>query len=144
MQKKVLVFGAASMALAIALGALGAHALQKKVVDGVISSHQLESFHTGVRYQVYHALALLIVGIIYKQIKSKLIPLSAYFFMAGTLFFSGSIYLLATRQILGIESWSQILGPITPLGGLLFITGWLLFLVAVLKTKFDESEVSGI
>jgi uncharacterized membrane protein YgdD (TMEM256/DUF423 family) len=144
MRKKVWAFGCASMAMAVMLGALGAHALQQKVTDGVITSQQLDSFQTGVRYQVYHALALLILGLITKHINHKLLPLTAIFFVAGTLLFSGSIYLLATRQILHIESWTSILGPITPIGGILLSAGWIMFLVAVLKTKFNEPEVREI
>lgn len=141
MRKSFLAFGAASMAVAVILGALGAHALQQKVSDGLITAQQLDSFGTGVRYQVYHALALLFLALLARQLKSKLIPYCAYLFMAGTLLFSGSIYLLATRQLLHIESWKSVLGPITPIGGMLFIVGWLLLLVAVLKMKFNESEV---
>ncbi len=107
-----LIFGA----LAIALGAFGAHALKK-----VLSPDALNTFETGVKYQMYHALFLLFLGTttLVSQ-KTKSIVLYLIFF--GVLFFSGSIYLLATKNITGINF--DMIGIITPLGGLLLITAW--------------------
>ncbi len=139
MQKKLLLFGSASMAIAVILGALGAHKLQQLSSEGLVTTEQLRSFETGVRYQIYHALALIIIASLLKQyLNRRLMKASAIAFIIGTLLFSGSIYLLATKSVLGIEGWSKVLGPITPVGGLLLITGWVLFFVAALKSTSHE------
>jgi uncharacterized membrane protein YgdD (TMEM256/DUF423 family) len=103
---------------AVALGALGAHALKS-----VLSPESLASFETGVRYQFYHALALFIASFAYAQRPGAAVRWAGRLFIAGVFCFSFSIYLLAGRVPLGIESWTW-LGPITPLGGLLFMAGW--------------------
>jgi uncharacterized membrane protein YgdD (TMEM256/DUF423 family) len=115
--KKIVVTGAILAALAIGLGALGAHSLKT-----MISANSLITFETGVRYQIYHALALSIIGF------AVVIPAATrkwvfIFFLFGCVFFSGSIYLLALKEILPFEV--SFLWPITPLGGILFIMGWL-------------------
>ncbi len=113
--------------LAVILGAFGAHGLK-----GKLSPEALVSFETGVRYQFIHALAIFVA--VWLADRSGLaLPLTAgWFFAAGILLFSGSIYLLATRALLGIESW-RWLGPVTPLGGLCFIVGWVTLLIATIK-----------
>lgn len=103
---------------AVALGALGAHALKN-----VLSAESLASFETGVRYQFYHALALFIASYAHAQRPVPAVRWAGRLFIAGVFCFSFSIYLLACRFSLGIESWTW-LGPITPLGGLLFMAGW--------------------
>lgn len=125
-----LISGSIFAALAVALGALGAHTLKQ---SGQLTDVQLNSWDTGSKYQMYHALALIAVGIIAKVFgESKLLKASMWLFIAGVCFFSGSIYLLSTRSITGLEA--GFLGPITPIGGLLFIAGWLcLFFVFIRK-----------
>ena len=114
--------------LAVILGAFGAHGLKGKV-----SVEALASFEVGVRYQFIHALAIFAAVWLADRLGVK-IPLTAgWLFVAGTVLFSGSIYLLSTRTLLGIESW-RWLGPVTPLGGLCFIVGWALLLVAALRS----------
>ncbi len=109
------------MAMAVVLGALGAHAL-----EALISPEQLDSFKTGVRYQAWHSLALIILGFSGIQLLGKKsFKVLTILFIGGIIFFSISIYLLSTRELLGIESWKSFLGPITPIGGLLLISGWL-------------------
>ena len=127
MQKLFLSIGAAAAGIAVILGAFGAHALKEK-----IAADQLQVYETGVRYQVYHALALIALGIIFEKFNNSMLSYSGYAFIAGIIFFSGSLYLLSTRTFLGIESW-KFLGPITPLGGLCFIVGWVLMMLGVLK-----------
>ncbi len=108
---------AALLALtAVVLGALGAHALEEK-----LDPAQLESFKTGVRYQMWHALALLLLPALpLNKGKNQI----AWLWTLGILLFSGSIYLLSTRLLHGWPvAW---LGPVTPVGGLLFMAGWLL------------------
>jgi uncharacterized membrane protein YgdD (TMEM256/DUF423 family) len=127
MQKLFLILGSAAAAAAVLLGAFGAHALKEK-----FSPDQLEVFETGVRYQFYHAFALIIVALLADRFNSSLLNFSGYLFFFGIVFFSGSLYLLASRNLLGIENW-KFLGPVTPLGGLCFIAGWILVLISVLK-----------
>lgn len=109
------------------LGAFGAHALKAKM-----SSDQLQVFDTGVRYQLYHAFALIVVALVADKFNSSLLPWSGYLFVTGIIFFSGSLYLLSSKNLLGIENWN-FLGPVTPLGGLCFIAGWILLICSVLK-----------
>jgi len=126
-QKTFLVIGSAIAALAVILGAFGAHALKEK-----FSPEQLQTFETGVRYQMYHAFALIIISFASEKLNAQLLNYSGYFFIAGIIFFSGSLYLLSAKNLLGIESW-KFLGPITPLGGLSFIAGWITLLLSAIK-----------
>ncbi|MFT6998325.1 MAG: uncharacterized membrane protein YgdD (TMEM256/DUF423 family) [Cryomorphaceae bacterium] len=138
-QKSIIAIGAFSMAMAVILGALGAHAL-----EALISPEQLESFKTGVRYQAWHSLALIILGFSGKQfLDNKSFKVLSSLFIVGIIFFSISIYLLSARDLLGIESWKSFLGPITPLGGLLLILGWLFFGFKALRAKksFDSTSI---
>lgn len=113
---------------AVVLGALGAHALKSK-----LNPDQLASFETGVKYQFYHAMALITIYIIQKQSQTNQLNLSAWLFTLGVLFFSVSIYLLSTRSLFGMENGLRFLGPITPIGGLLMIAGWLNFTWYIFK-----------
>ena len=115
--KNTVVTASVLTAITIAIGAFGAHGL-KQLVD----AEAVATFETGVRYQMYHCLALLIIGF------ARPIPQTTQkwvfrFFIFGIVFFSGSIYLLALKQIIPFSV--SFLGPITPIGGLLFIVGWL-------------------
>jgi len=94
----------------------------------------LQVFETGVRYQMYHALALILTGILSEKFKSTSVKYAGNFFIAGILFFSGSLYLLSTKEITGAGSM-QFLGPVTPLGGLCFLIGWGMLLYAMIKNK---------
>nr|WP_093141881.1 DUF423 domain-containing protein [Ulvibacter litoralis] len=127
MDKKIVVTASILAALTIAIGAFGAHGLKNSV-----DSASLATFETGVRYQMYHVLALLVVGF------ASAIPVTTrkwvfLFFVFGIIFFSGSIYLLALKSILPFEV--SFLGPITPIGGLLFIIGWLRLTFGLLTMK---------
>lgn len=121
MAKTFIILGAIFLALAVVIGAFGAHALKAK-----LSSEMLQVYKTGVEYHFYHALGLLLIGIISFHITSGLINWSAIFIIAGIVLFSGSLYLLA---ITGIK-W---LGAITPIGGISFIVAWILLVIAVWK-----------
>src|SRR5207237_9473393 len=88
-----LSIGASAAVLAVILGAFGAHALKEK-----IAPEQIQIFETGIRYQMYHAFALIIVGILFEKFGSSLLNTSGYFFITGMIFFSGSLYLLALRS----------------------------------------------
>ena len=116
---KWLIIASITGALAVIIGAFGAHGLKPSLTD-----YELEIFNTGNEYHFYHALALGLVTLLISRGYSKYLKISFYSFLVGIIFFSGSLYLLATREILGIESWTW-LGPITPIGGLLMVIGWL-------------------
>jgi uncharacterized membrane protein YgdD (TMEM256/DUF423 family) len=121
-------------ASAVALGALGAHALKNKLSGGLITEEQLNGFDTGVKYQMYHTLAMMMLLLLNKNDDNKWLKYSFRFFKAGILLFSGSLYFLTTRNLWGAE-WLKVLGPVTPIGGLLFMAGWLMLMGAVLKSK---------
>jgi uncharacterized membrane protein YgdD (TMEM256/DUF423 family) len=112
---------------AIILGAFGAHALKK-----ILTFDQLTSFETGVRYQMYHALFLLLLGLS-NQISHKTKKTIFILVVSGIVFFSGSIYLLSTPTITNCNFKS--IGFITPIGGLLLVAAWSVLLVYFLKKK---------
>lgn len=109
------------LALAIAIGAFGAHGLKAH-----LSNEMLQTYKTGVDYHFYHALGLLSIGVLSISYPSSLLNWSAILLSVGIILFSGSLYVLS---IIGIK-W---LGAITPLGGLSFIAGWVLLFIAVWK-----------
>ena len=117
-------------ALAVVLGAFGAHGLQQITSDEKI----LHGFQTAVQYQMYHSLALLLVAIIYEKIPGKWIKWSGNFFITGIILFSGSLYLLTELKI-SESDLTKFVGPITPIGGIFFIIGWLFLLIGVMKKK---------
>jgi uncharacterized membrane protein YgdD (TMEM256/DUF423 family) len=115
--KPFVVAAAILLTLATLLGALGAHALQ-----GRLSPSQLESYEVAVRYQFFHSLGLLVVGMTLRSTSSGLLTGSAWALLGGIVLFSGSIYVLCFGA-------PRMLGFVTPLGGLALIAGWLLFAV---------------
>ena len=123
MTQFTLLFGSLLGGLAVIFGAFGAHALKK-----ILSEEQLKSFETGVKYQMYHALVLLIIGF-NLELKTTLETLMAYSFITGVILFSFSIYGLVISSAKNKKL--AFLGPITPLGGLLLIIGWGLLFVTV-------------
>lgn len=120
MNRPFFIWGSFFALFAVALGALGAHALK-----AVLSPESLVSFETGVRYQFYHAFGLFIASFAFGNRQEPLFKWAGRLFILGVFCFSGSIYLLSCGDLLGIGRWSW-LGPVTPLGGLLFMAGWLL------------------
>ena len=119
MERTFLLLASISGGLAVALGAFGAHALR-----GRLGPEQLETFKTRVNYQMSHALALLVVALALPQWPNAgLVTLSGWLFVAGTLLFSGSLYLLTWTRV---RAW----GAVTPLGGVAFIAGWLVLALA--------------
>ena len=130
MHRPFLITGALFVALAVALGAFGAHSLQNVTTDEKI----LHSFQTAVQYQMYHALALLTVAIIYERFPGKWIKWAGNFFIIGIILFSGSLYLLTALKI-SESNLTKTVGLITPIGGVFYIIGWLALLFGVLKKK---------
>ncbi len=127
MKNTTLIIGAVYGLVSVILGAFGAHALKK-----IISVEKLASFETGVRYQMYAALFLLIVGYILK-FETPAEKWISILMIAGTFIFSVSIYLLAFSEVMAIPS--KVLGPITPLGGLLMIISWAMLIFHFVKAK---------
>ena len=127
MKNATLIIGAVYGLLSVILGAFGAHALKK-----VISVEKLISFETGVRYQMYAALFLLIVGYILK-FETPSEKWISILMIAGTFIFSVTIYLLAFSEVAAIPT--KIIGPLTPLGGLLMIISWAMLIFYLVKNK---------
>ena len=113
MDRAFIALGSLSAFLGVALGAFAAHALKARWAAEVLAT-----FEVGVRYQMYHALALIAVGFVHARWPGPLVAAAGWLFVAGTLLFCGSLYALAAS---GMRS----LGAITPFGGLAFLAGWL-------------------
>jgi uncharacterized membrane protein YgdD (TMEM256/DUF423 family) len=128
MNKQIIITASLFGALAVIAGAFGAHALRAS-----LSPKQLEVWQTAVQYQFYHVFALLFLST-FSRFKSKLIVSAYYLFTFGIIFFSGSLYLLSCRDLLGMPGLAA-LGPITPIGGLLFIIGWVMLALAAIRNK---------
>ncbi len=127
MNRKILFTASLLGIIAIVLGAFGAHSLKE-----VLTTEQLNTFETGVKYQMYHALFLLFLGnsnSITEKMKKYVLNLILF----GVILFSGSIYLLATMALTGINF--KIIGILTPIGGLLLLLGWGIFGMQVLQKK---------
>lgn len=130
--RKSLLAGGILMLTGVAFGAFGAHALKPK-----LDSYSLDIFEKGVFYQFIHALGLILVVVAVKGIALKWVFRC---FVWGVFFFSFSLYLLSVREYLP-ENLVRIIGPITPVGGVLFILGWIVFLKQVYtKTIFVQNE----
>lgn len=134
MQKRFITFSGFSGASAIALGAMGAHYLKNQVDAGILTAANLNSFETGVRYHIYHSIALLIIGLLADKLHIGLVKKAAFCFMIGTVLFSGSIYILSTAALTGLTAVHWI-GPVTPIGGIFLITGWILIGLAGIKHR---------
>lgn len=128
MNKRIILFGAFFGVTAVILGAFGAHGL-----EGKISDKHIDTWKTAVDYQFYHTLALLFLAT-FSRAKNVFIRLSYISFILGILLFSGSLYIISTHSLTGFGSLS-VLGPITPLGGVCFIVGWVGLFVATVKNK---------
>ncbi|SEA63401.1 Uncharacterized membrane protein YgdD, TMEM256/DUF423 family [Flavobacterium gillisiae] len=127
MKNKLISTGALLGMIAIILGAFGAHALKK-----VLLPEQLITFETGVRYQMYHALFLIFIGML-NDLSEKAKKIINYLVIFGVILFSGSIYLLATNTLTSFDF--KIIGFLTPIGGLLLILAWSVLLLNFLKKK---------
>lgn len=121
MNRLFIVAGALSAFIAVAAGAFGAHALRSR-----LSGEMLATFETGVRYQMYHAFALIVAGWAVTRWPGAMATASGWLFLTGTVLFSGSLYILALTG-------ARFFGAATPFGGLGFLGGWLCLAAAVLK-----------
>jgi len=122
MVKLFLILGAINAFLTVALGAFGAHAL-----EGKIPQKYIETWQTGVQYQMFHALGLFVIAFVMDKLpQTSLVTWAGWLMFVGILLFSGSLYVLSLTQV-------KVLGAITPLGGVSFIVAWILLMVAVFK-----------
>ncbi|MDX5349012.1 MAG: DUF423 domain-containing protein [Hymenobacteraceae bacterium] len=121
-QKAILLIASLLGSFSVMIGAFGAHALAKLLE----STNRVATFETAVKYQVYHTLALLFVGLLLFKVQHSAFTVAAWCFIIGILIFSGSLYTLCLTGI----TW---LGAITPIGGTLFIIGWLSLFYGILK-----------
>ncbi|TCW37799.1 uncharacterized membrane protein YgdD (TMEM256/DUF423 family) [Laceyella sacchari] len=121
--KLFIMLGSINMALAVAIGAFGAHGLAGKVTEKM-----LQNWNTGAHYHIIHALVLLVIGLLMSKINepSSLLNIGGWLIVAGILFFSGSLYAMV---LTGVKTW----GAITPIGGVAFIAGWILVAVTAVK-----------
>lgn len=119
--KLFIILGALNGFIAVALGAFGAHGLEGKIPD-----KYLEIWQTAVQYQMFHAVGLLVIGILAGKISSPLINWSGWLMLIGIILFSGSLFVLSVTQI-------KVLGAITPLGGVSFLVAWVLMIIAAYK-----------
>lgn len=126
MTGRFVLLGAVFAFLAVGLGAFGAHALREQ-----ISADRLSVYQTGVQYHMYHALALLLVGALTeRRADSRLLRGAGWLFAAGIVLFSGSLYGLALSGL-------RVLGAVTPLGGMCFLTGWALLAGAAFRASAE-------
>ncbi|MFJ7934252.1 DUF423 domain-containing protein [Sporosarcina sp. NPDC096371] len=119
-----IIAGAVNAAIAVAFGAFGAHALKEK-----LSEHYLAVWETAVQYQMFHAIGLLAIGILMSSSlfgATTQLTWAGYLLLAGIIIFSGSLYVLSLSGI-------GILGAITPIGGVAFIAGWIMLIIAAVK-----------
>jgi uncharacterized membrane protein YgdD (TMEM256/DUF423 family) len=119
--KLFIILGALNGFIAVALGAFGAHGLEGKIPD-----KYLETWQTAVQYQMFHAVGLLVLGLLAGKISSPLINWSGWLMLIGIILFSGSLFVLSVTQI-------KVLGAITPLGGVSFLVAWVLMIIAAYK-----------
>ncbi len=129
MHKGFLVTAAFMGAIAVMLGAFGAHALKSMIADET----SLNAFETAVRYQFYHVFALALTGVLYAGYPNKSLKAAGQLFIIGTIFFSGSLYLMTYGTVSGHSiKWA---GPVTPLGGIMLIIGWLCLGLGMMKKR---------
>lgn len=121
MERIFFAIGAISAFVAVAAGAFGAHGLKNS-----LSAEMLAVFETGARYQMYHAFAIILVALALPRFASSLVTTAGWLFVAGTIVFSGSLYALSLTE-------TRWLGAITPIGGAMFLAGWLCFAYAALR-----------
>lgn len=122
MNKRALLIGTIFGLLSVLIGAFGAHGLK----EVLLANDKLDVFETAVKYQIYHAFALLFVGLLADRIKGEWVNKVVFFFTSGVIVFSGSLYVLSLTNI-------GIFGAITPIGGLMFVAGWIQLIICIVK-----------
>lgn len=122
--KNLLLVGAILSGLAVAIGAFGAHGLQAILTE----NGSTETFKTGVLYHIFHSLGIIATGLTYHVTKQKLVAISGWMFLSGIILFSGSLYMLSISSL-------KFFGPITPIGGVFFIAGWVMLALGIKKAN---------
>ncbi|MEO6851755.1 MAG: DUF423 domain-containing protein [Mucilaginibacter sp.] len=130
MSRQIIITASIFGLLAVISGAFAAHGLKT-----ILAPADLDIWHTAVQYQFYHAFALLFLSTL-SSTRNNLIRTAYFFFTIGIIFFSGSLYLLACHQFFGVKL-PTVIGPVTPLGGLLFIAGWATMALVAFRNKKD-------
>ncbi len=130
METRSIAWGAGLLAVAVALGAFGAHGLK-----AVLPPASLANWNTAVHYQFIHGLGILVTAALAGQLPAGTVRRVRALFIGGTALFCGSLYLLSTRELTGLDGIGALLGPITPLGGLLFIAGWTWLLITAMRHR---------
>jgi len=133
-QKVFLLLASVSGAMSVILGAMGAHYLKDK-----INYWEMNAFDTGVKYQMYHTLALLALVLMMNKWQSNWLTYAGYAFILGLCLFCGSLYLLSIKEVFYVPG-TKFLGPVTPIGGLAFISGWI-FLVIFVISNWKQLDV---
>jgi uncharacterized membrane protein YgdD (TMEM256/DUF423 family) len=128
MHRRFTIAGSLLAGLAVGLGAFGAHGLKKLTTDTAI----LHPYDTAVQYQMWHAIALLFTGWIIGAERCRLLLAAGWLFLTGTVFFSGSLYLITLSKLRG-GGLASAIGPVTPVGGLLLIGGWVCLTFGLLR-----------
>ena len=128
-ERLFLTLGAISGFVAVAAGAFGAHGLKE-----MLPAENLAWFETGVRYQMVHALALIVTALVTQRRRGRAAPAAGWLFVLGTLFFSGSLYVLA---LTGVRAW----GAVTPIGGVLWLAAWALLAFAGARAREKTVEI---
>lgn len=129
MHRKFIMTGAILGAVAVALGAFGAHGLKR-----IVAPDTVQVFQAGVQYQMYHAIALVLAGVIYERYTSKLISVAGKLFVLGIILFSGSLYVLTLGKASDLSALDRV-GMITPVGGICFIAAWMCLFLGVIKKR---------
>lgn len=135
LQKRIFQSATYLIGVAIILGAFGAHALKNRLTEG-----ELQTFQTGVNYQFIHGMALLALSLGMRRLNEKSIALVHKLFMLGIGFFSGSLYLLSVGNLFSFDPFLKNIGMITPIGGILFITGWFYLATKGYKSSEESSR----
>jgi uncharacterized membrane protein YgdD (TMEM256/DUF423 family) len=128
MNRRIILTASFFGAVAVILGAFGAHGLKN-----LIAADALSIWAKGVEYQFYHTFALLFLST-FARFRTKLVDIAYFCFTIGIILFSGSLYLLATREVLQL-GFVNFIGPVTPIGGLLLVVGWMFLFFAALKNR---------
>ena len=128
MERRSIAWASGSLVLAVGFGAFGAHGLR-----ALISAEALAQWHTAVEYQFYHGLGLLLAGGLGERLPHKAHKAIRTLFLLGSALFCGSIYVLSTKELSGLDGAAAWVGPLTPIGGLLFMLGWAVLLITALR-----------
>jgi uncharacterized membrane protein YgdD (TMEM256/DUF423 family) len=130
MDRNTLAWASALLFIAVAGGAFGAHGLKPR-----IGADALGQWQTAIQYLFHHALALLVLSALAERLPRARLRLVRFLFLGGILLFCGSLLLLSTRELYGGQDLARVLGPITPLGGLLLLGGWAVLLITALRSS---------